>query len=79
MNQSLKEIEIIFIDDASIDNSSLDVENLMEKDKRIVYLKNKKNRGQFYSRNKAVLYSKGEYVIIVDPEDLLLNNILIKC
>ena len=79
MNQSLKEIEIIFIDDASIDNSVLDIENLMEKDKRIVYLKNKKNRGQFYSRNKAVLYSKGEYVLIVDPDDLLLNNILIKC
>ena len=79
LNQSIKEIEIIFIDDASMDNSFLEVENLMKNDKRIVYLKNKKNRGQFYSRNKGVLYSKGEYVIIVDPDDLLLNDILIKC
>jgi glycosyltransferase involved in cell wall biosynthesis len=43
----------------------------MNKDKRIKLLKNKVNRGQFYSRNKAVLSSKGEYVIIVDPDDLL--------
>ena len=74
LNQSFREIEIIFIDDASIDNSFLDIEYLMKKDKRIVLLKNQKNRGQFYSRNKGILYSRGEYVIIIDPDDLL--NIL---
>ena len=41
-------------------------------DKRIIYLKNKKNRGQFFSRNKGVLNSKGEYIIIIDPDDLSL-------
>ena len=79
LNQSIKEIEIIFIDDSSTDNSFLDVEDLMEKDRRIVYLKNENNRGQFYSRNKGVFHSRGEYVMIIDPDDLLLNNILIKC
>ena len=79
LNQSLKEIEIIFIDDGSIDNSFFVLEILMKKDKRIIYLKNKKNRGQFDSRNKAILYSRGKYVIIIDPDDFLLNNILIKC
>ena len=69
MNQSFKKIEIIFIDDASEDNTYLDVEKLMSKDKRITYLKNKENRGQFYSRNKGVLHSKGEFVIIIDPDD----------
>ena len=78
LNQSLKEIEIIFIDDASEDNSFSIVEKLMEKDKRIVGLKNKKNKGQFYSRNKGILYSRGEYVLVIDPDDLLLNDILIK-
>ena len=78
LRQILKEIEIIFIDDASTDNSVKVVEKLMEKDKRIVFLKNKKNKGQFYSRNKAVSYARGNYVIIIDPDDFLLNNILIK-
>ena len=78
MNQSLKNIEIIFIDDASTDNSFLVIENFMKKDKRIKYLKNKINKGQFYSRNIGVLSSRGEYILIIDPDDLLLNNILIK-
>ena len=50
----------------------------MKKDKRMVYLKNPTNKGQFYSRNKGVLSSKGEYIIIIDPDDLLLNDILSK-
>ena len=76
--QEMKDIEIIFIDDASKDNSSKIIYNLMEKDKRIIYLKNKFNKRAFYSRNRGVLFSKGEYILIVDPDDLLLNNILIK-
>lgn len=50
----------------------------MKKDKRIIYIKNKFNKNAFYSRNKGVLFSKGEYILIIDPDDLLLNNILIK-
>ena len=50
----------------------------MEKDKRIIYLKNPTNKGQFYSRNRGVLSSKGEYIVIIDPDDLLLNDILSK-
>ena len=50
----------------------------MEKDKRIVYLKNDINRRAFYSRNKGVLNATGKYVIVIDPDDILINNILIK-
>ena len=77
-NQSLKDIEIIFVDDASIDNSSIVINNLIKKDKRIKYIKNSINKGQFYSRYKGIKMSKGEYILVIDPDDLLLNNILIK-
>lgn len=76
--QSLKQIEIIFIDDASTDNSSKIIKEFMKKDKRIIYLKNDINRRTFYSRKRGVLNSKGEYILIIDPDDLLLNNILEK-
>ena len=78
INQQLKEIEIIVIDDHSTDNSSKIINKFMEKDKRIIYMKNKVNKGAFYSRNKGVLISKGEYILIIDPDDLLLNEILKK-
>jgi glycosyltransferase involved in cell wall biosynthesis len=76
--QELKDIEIIFVDDASTDNSSLIIRELMIKDKRIIYLKNQINKKQFYSINFGVLNSKGEYILSIDPDDFILNNILIK-
>ena len=76
--QELKDIEIIFVDDASSDNSSLIIKELMRNDKRIIYLKNFINKKQFYSINLGILYSKGEYILSVDPDDLILNNILLK-
>ena len=78
INQSITKIEIIFIDDNSKDNSYKIIQKLMKKDKRIIYIKNKFNKGQFYSRNKAVLSSRGKYIQIVDPDDFILNNILFK-
>ena len=76
--QELKDIEIIFVDDASNDNTQSIMKQLMKNDKRIIYLKNHKNKRAFYSRNRGVLEAKGEYIIVVDPDDLLVNNILIK-
>lgn len=78
INQTFKDIEIIFIDDASTDNSSLIINHFMEKDKRIKYLKNKINRRTFFSRIKGIIEAKGEYILIVDPDDYLINDILIK-
>ena len=68
-HQSLKDIEIIFIDDLSKDNSWEEIKKLMEIDKRISYIKNKENKGAFYSRNIGVLNSKGEYIFLVDIDD----------
>ena len=76
--QEFKDIEIIFVDDDSTDDSSFIIQNLMEKDKRIIYLKNEVNRRQYYSIAIGILLSKGEYILSLDADDYLLNNILIK-
>jgi glycosyltransferase involved in cell wall biosynthesis len=60
--QELKDIEIIFVDDASNDNTSSIINKLMEKDKRIIYLKNNINKKTFYSINRDILETKGEYI-----------------
>ena len=76
--KELKDIEIIFVDDASNDNTSLIISELMEKDKRIIYLKNDINKRAYYSRCRGISESKGEYIIVIDSDDILINNILIK-
>jgi len=78
-NQNFIEIEIIFIDDFSIDNSIQIIKNYKKQDNRIILLQNKKNKGTFINRNLGVLYSKGKYIILPDPDDILTNNILNFC
>ena len=48
-------------------------------DQRILLIKNKKNKGTFISRNLGTLYSKGQYLVIPDPDDIISKNILKSC
>ena len=78
--QNFQDIEIIFIDDYSSDNSIKIIEENKKDDERILLLKNKKNKGTFANRNLGALYAKGKYLIIPDPDDIILNhNILTIC
>ena len=72
-NQSLKDLEIIFVDDYSTDNSSKKIKYYMKKDKRMLLIKNTKNKGVFHSRYLASLFSRGIYLYFLDPDDLLSN------
>lgn len=78
-NQKFQDIEIIFVDDNSKDNSVKLIEKYKKADKRIKLIKNKKNRGTFVARNLGVLVSKAKYVIIPDPDDILSRNIIRIC
>ena len=77
--QSYRDIELILIDDCSIENPIEIIKDYIEKDKRIKIIKNKKRKGTFLARNLGVLYSKGKYVIIPDPDDIISKNILSIC
>ena len=73
-NQDLKDFEIIFVDDCSMDNSIKIINEFEKKDKRIKLIKNKENKGALNSRYKGALYSKGEYIIFVDSDDIILKK-----
>lgn len=77
-NQSLKDIEIIFIDDMSIDKSIEIIEELMKLDKRIVLIRHKSNIGIYNSRNEGIRLAKSKYILVLDVYDLIINNILEK-
>lgn len=78
-NQDFNNLEIIFIDDCSKDNSVNLIKQLQEDDERIILIQQKNNKGTFISRNLGALFSRGDYLIFPDPDDILSRNILKYC
>ncbi len=66
--QSLKDLEIICINDGSTDNSQEILERFAAKDTRIKIIK-QNNAGLSATRNKGILLAKGEYLGFVDADD----------
>ena len=77
--QNFKNIEIILVDDCSLDNSVKIIEEVKNQDERIILIKNKRNKGTFIARNIGVLSAKGKYLILPDPDDIISKNILSFC
>lgn len=69
INQTYKNLEIVISDDCSTDNTIKIVENLQQKDSRIILIKNKKNLGIADNMNKGIMNCKGKYIAILDGDD----------
>ena len=69
IHQTLQDIEIICIDDASDDKSVEIVESYINNDSRIKLLHTGSMSGQSYARNMGLEIAKGEYVGFVDSDD----------
>lgn len=68
VNQTLKDIEIICVNDGSPDNSLAILEEYAAKDERIKII-NKENGGLSSARNCAIPLAQGEYIGFVDSDD----------
>jgi len=82
VNQTLKEIQIICVNDCSTDNSLAVLQQYAKKDKRIVIKNLKKNGGESVARNNGLKMAKGEYMAFVDQDDYVDLNFyekLYKC
>ena len=67
--QTYENWELIIVDDCSTDDTD-DVVAAFLTDKRIRYLKNKKNSGAAISRNRALREAKGRWIAFLDSDDL---------
>ena len=78
-NQSLKNIEMIIVDDCSWDNSTAVVEKFMKEDERIILIKHEEyNEGTMISRKEAIRMAKGKYITVLDGDDTLIHKDILK-
>lgn len=73
VNQTLKDIEIICINDGSTDNSLNIIRSFAEKDNRIKII-DKSNSGYGASMNVGLKIASGEYIGIVESDDFIEKN-----
>lgn len=79
LHQTLTDIQIVCIDDASTDSSLKILNEYQEKDKRVNVLHLSKNHGQAYARNKGIEVATGEYITMLDADDWMSWDALEMC
>ena len=79
LSQSIKEIEIICVNDGSIDKSKQILQKIAFIQNRILLI-NQNNKGVSSARNTALKFAVGEYILFLDPDDMFraeaLNDLL---
>lgn len=70
LNQTLHEIEILAVNDGSTDQSENIIKKYMQQDSRISYFC-QNNQGQSVARNLALQHATGEYIYMMDSDDIL--------
>ena len=73
-NQSIKNLEIIVIDDCSSDNSIEIIKKYRNEDNRIEVIEHKVNQGKIKSRSDGIRIDKGKYITILDGDDGLIHK-----
>ena len=76
--QPLKDIEIIFINDAYNNITNNMITEYMKLDKRIVLINKVENPNSLDAECEVVYMAKGKYILLMNSFDLILNNILEK-
>lgn len=77
LNQTYQPIELIVVDDCSQDKSAEIIETFLE-NKPILFIKNTVNQGSTKSFNLALKHAKGEFVMDLAADDVLMPHCIEK-
>ncbi len=78
INQTYKDWELVICDDASTDNTYQVISEYAEKYENIRVFKNEKNHHAAYTRNRCAKEAMGEYLAIMDSDDISMSQRLEK-
>lgn len=77
LQQTYKNFELLLVDDGSKDSSPAICDEYAAKDSRVVVI-HKANEGPSATRNRGIDESKGEFIVFVDSDDLIHEEMLEK-
>ncbi len=77
VNQTYKNIEILLVDDGSLDDSYMVCESYAAKDNRIRIIR-KQNGGLSDARNKGIDCASGQYIVFIDGDDYIKEDYIEK-
>jgi glycosyltransferase involved in cell wall biosynthesis len=76
LKQTERDFELIVVDDGSTDRSEEIVRSFFDRDSRVLYVKNKKNKGASGARNYGAYLAKGEWLCFLDSDDVFCHHCL---
>src|SRR5688572_15584834 len=74
LRQTLADIEVICVDDASTDGTAAVIERFRARDPRVRLIRQERNLSAFQSRRAGILASEAEYVLFLDGDDELVPD-----
>lgn len=69
LKQTYTNFELIIVNDKSTDNTLQVINRFIQKDIRVKYIDNKREKGVSGARNSALDISKGDYIAFLDSDD----------
>jgi glycosyltransferase involved in cell wall biosynthesis len=72
-------LEVIFVDDVSTDNSFEIVKSKFSENPKVRIYQNHTNMGTYYSRNKGIILANGTYILNVDGDDFIESEMIKTC
>lgn len=76
LSQTLREIQVLCVDDASTDSSWQILQKYAAQDARVEIFRQPSNMGQAKARNLALHHAKGQYTCFLDSDDYLAEDAL---
>ena len=74
LSQTMADLEVLSVDDASQDRTRSLVEELAQRDRRLRTFAQASNRGVALARNRGLAHARGRYIAYLDSDDLWMPN-----
>jgi glycosyltransferase involved in cell wall biosynthesis len=76
LDQSIQDVRVLVIDDASSDNSLEVANRLAADDRRVEVISHARNRGHIATYNEGITWASGDYFLLLSADDLLVSGAL---